>query len=251
MRWFDEHLRQEGVDVRTVSEEYGGVAIFGPRARDLLADLTPTDVSNQALPFMSVAQMDVHFAPAIVGRLSVTGELGYEIYTPTPHLFSLLERILEVASDLKGRLVGIYAINSLRLEKGYGIWSREFSRDYTAKMSGLDRFVDFKRSDFIGHEAVLRERDQTPKRRLVTLAVTSDDADASGYEPIWSGDHMVGFATSGGYGHCAGASLAMGYVDSSITAAERDLSITILGERRACRILAQPLIDPAGERLRR
>lgn len=251
MRWFDEHLRQDGVDVRNASEEFGGIAIFGPRARDVLSDLTTTDVSNQAFPFMSVKRMDVHFAPAIVGRLSVTGELGYEIYTSAQHLASLLDRIMDVAASVKGRLVGIYAINSLRLEKGYGIWSREFSRDYTAKMSGLDRFVDFERGGFIGYEAALRERDQLPARRLVTISVASDDADAAGYEPIWSGDRLVGFATSGGYGHCAGASLAMGYVDSAITAQDSDLSITILGERRACRVLARASIDPMGERLRK
>lgn len=251
MRWFDEHLRQDGVDVRNISEDYGGVAIFGPRARDLLAKLTSSDVSNAAFPFMSVTQIDIGFAPAIVARLSVTGELGYEIYTPTLHLASLLDRILDAAIDVKGRLVGVYAINSLRLEKGYGIWSREFSRDYTARMSGLDRFVDFERGGFIGYEAARRERDQVTARRLVTIAVTSDDADAAGFEPIWSGDRLVGYATSGGYGHCAGMSLAMGYVDSSITADDRDLHITILGERRRCVILSQPPIDPAGERLRR
>jgi dimethylglycine dehydrogenase len=199
---------------------------------------------------MSVRQTELAFAPSIVARLSVTGELGYEIYTPSAYLQSLLTAVLEHSEGLNVRHVGIYALNSLRLEKSFGIWSREFSRDYTPRMAGLDRFIAYERADFIGRDAALRERDSRPARRLVTVSVDSTDADAVGYEPILSGDRLVGFVTSGGYGHCARRSLAMGYIDSEMPAAEDGLTVTIVGEPRKCHILTESAVDPSGSRMR-
>jgi dimethylglycine dehydrogenase len=199
---------------------------------------------------MCLTQMDLALAPALVARLSVTGELGYEIYVPTPYLPALLDALMQASPGLGVRHVGMYALNSLRLEKGFGIWSREFSPDYTSRMAGLERFIAYDRPEFIGRDAALRDRDSIPERRLVTLAVDSTDADAAGYEPICLGDDMVGFVTSGGYGHCAGTSLAMGYLASSVPDDQDGLSVTIVGERRPCQILRQPLIDPTGARMR-
>jgi dimethylglycine dehydrogenase len=144
----------------------------------------------------------------------------------------------------------MYALNSLRLEKGFGIWSREFSRDYTPRMSGLDRFIAYDKRNFIGRDSALEDRDTVPDKRLVTLTVDSPDADPAGYEPIWLDTQIVGFVTSGGYGHCAGMSLAMGYLASRVGHEEQRLSISILGERRACRVLAEPPVDPKGSRMR-
>lgn len=250
MRWLASQITQAGVEVRNVSDQYGGFALFGPLARRLLSRVVTGDVSNEAFPFMTVQARDAGYAPALLARLSVTGELGYEIYVPSAHMNALLATILEAADGMDARLVGLYALNSLRLEKGFGIWSREFSRDFTPHEAGLTRFLDYAREGFVGREAALRDRDSTPRRRLVTLSVDSLDADASGYEPITIGKELVGFVTSGGYGHCAGASLAMGYVDSAVTAGTGGISVTILGEARSCRILEQPLIDPSGSRLR-
>ena len=199
---------------------------------------------------MSVAQMDLAFAPAHVARLSVTGELGYEIYTPAMHLPSLLDAMMGEQDGLDARHIGIYAIKSLRLEKSFGIWSREYSRDYTPRMARLERFIDYNRPGFIGRDAALRDRDAVPARRLVTLSIDTHDADASGYEPIYLGGRMVGYVTSGDYGHCAQASLAMGYIDSAVADDERGLTVAVLGEARACRILTQPAIDPSGARMR-
>jgi dimethylglycine dehydrogenase len=249
LRWFSEHLVQAGVELRNASDEYGGIALCGPQSRDLLTRLT-AGVSNAALPFMAVRETDVGFSPSIVARLSVTGELGYEIYVPAAHLNALLAAVFEAAQGLDVAHVGLYALNSLRLEKGFGIWSREFSRDYTPKEARLGRFLDYDRTGFIGREAALRDRGSAPRRRLVTLRVVAADADAAGYEPILRGDQLVGFVTSGGYGHCARESLAMGYVDSEVKSDTADLTVTICGESRNCQILEQALIDPAGARLR-
>jgi len=250
MRWFTEHLQGEGVDVRNITDSCGGLALIGPRSRALLSHLAGADLGNAVLPFMALSRMDLGFAPAWVARLSVSGELGYEIHVDTPYLSALYAAVARVSGEFGALNIGMYALNSLRLEKCFGIWSREYSRDYTARMSGLDRFVDYGKADFIGREAALDDRARTPGQRLVTLAVEATDADASGYEPIWSGPKRVGFVTSGGYGHCAELSLAMGYVQASVTDEQEDLSVTILGERRKCRILQCAAVDPDGARMR-
>lgn len=250
MRWFSQHLAGEGVEIGNVSDEYGGIALFGPRSRELLGRVAGTDASNEWLPFMTVRKVDLAFAPALVARLSVTGELGYEVYVPALHLSALLNRLLDASQGLGARLVGMYALNSLRLEKSFGIWSREFSRDYTPRMAGLGRFVAYDRPDFIGRSAALHDRSAIPPHRLVALAVDATEADAAGYEPINLGDNTVGFITSGGYGHCARTSLAMGYLASVVPDEEDGLTVTVLGEKRPCKVLKQAVIDPAGTRMR-
>jgi dimethylglycine dehydrogenase len=249
MRWFASYLAREGVHIHNVSDHFGGLALIGPQSRELLARIAAAKLPNEVLPFMGVASMDLGFAPSIVGRLSVTGELGYEIYVPTVYLPALLETVIARSEGLSARYIGMHALNSLRLEKGFGIWSREFSRDYTPRMSGLDRFVEYGKPDFIGRDAALRDRESPPSRKLVTLAIDANDADAAGYEPIHLGDRVIGFVTSGGYGHCSETSLAMGYVDTE-SLASNGLSVSILGQSRPCRILSVPLVDPAGARMR-
>ena len=194
--------------------------------------------------------MEVACAPAIVGRLSVSGELGYEIYVPACHLRPLYSQITGAMDGLGARHFGVYALLSLRLEKSFGIWSREFSRDYTPTMCGMSRFVSYEKPRFIGRDAALRDRDAPPSRRLVTLSVDATDADASGFEPIWLGDRLIGHTTSGGYGHCVGQSLAMGYVDTQLCDASARLEVTVVGQRRPARILSESPYDPAGARMR-
>ncbi|MCY1531940.1 Dimethylglycine oxidase [compost metagenome] len=117
-------------------------------------------------------------------------------------------------------------------------------------MSGLDHFVDFSKPDFIGRDAVLRARETPPSRRLVTLVVDALDVDASGFEPIWIGDQLVGYTTSGGYGHTVGKSIAMGYVDTDRIDVSGQYHVDVLGERRAARVVLEPLYDPTGARMR-
>jgi dimethylglycine dehydrogenase len=248
MRWFATHAGTEA-RIDNLSDAYGGVAMFGPRSRGILERLTGEDVSNAGFPFMSVRRMDIALAPAIVGRLSVSGELGFEIYVPSAHV-SALCRALERASAGEARWIGMYALNSLRLEKGFGIWSREFSPDHTPRMCGLDRFVDYGKPDFIGRAAALEDRERAPERILLTLAIDADRADPAGYEPIFRGGEYVGYTTSGGYGHCAGTSLAMGYVSAAAAAAGGEFAVTLLGESRPARPLSQAAVDPAGARMR-
>jgi dimethylglycine dehydrogenase len=250
LRWFREHLPASGTSLRNLSDEWGGIAIFGPRSRELLARVTREDVSAAAFPFMTARFMDVGLAPALVARISFTGELGYEIHAPQVYLPAIYDRLMAEAPGLGIIDAGMYALLSLRIEKGFGIWSREFSRDYTPLESGLSRFVATDKPGFIGREAALRERDAAPGRRLVLLEVDALDAEANYLEPIWSGEARVGFVTSAAYGHTCGRSFAMGYVASHASAAGTSLEVTIVGERRVCRVLGEAAVDPSGSRMR-
>ena len=251
MRWFADQLWPGEVAVRDISDEYAGWALSGPRSRELLASLTGADLSNEAFRFMSCREMDVGPVVARVGRLSVAGELGYELNVPVVEHRALYETLLEAGRPFGLAQIGFNAINSLRMEKSFGIWSREFTQGFTPGMCGLDRFIAFDKGEFIGREAALRERDgDTARQKLVTLEVESVDADASGFEPVWQGERRIGFVTSGAYGHTVGKSLAMAYVDRDLAAVGTELAVHIVGDLRPCRVIAPSPHDPEGRRLR-
>ena len=254
MRWFSENLPSSGVTLRNMTDAWHGIGVAGPASRLLLERLTGEDVSGGALKFMEVRAMDVGFAPATVARLSFTGELGFEIYVPAQYAQPLYRALMRAGQRDGLQDFGLYALLSMRLEKGYGIWSREFTPDYTPSMCGHDRFIDYAKEGFIGRDAALRDRDAPPARTLTLMRIDTDDVDAAGYEPIYAGDRYdrydryAGFTTSGGYGHHVGASLAMGYVDRA--ALDADAEAIVLGERRRVHFLDEPPYDPAGARMR-
>jgi dimethylglycine dehydrogenase len=250
-RWFDDHLDQ-GVAVRDISGAICGMSLSGPKSRQVLATLTHEDVSNEALPFMGCATLDVGLIRARVGRLSVAGELGYEINCSAAEHIALREMLLEAGAGHGIREYGFYAMNSLRLEKSFGIWSREFTQRYTAGMTGMDRWIAWDKGDFIGREAALAERhnDSAPQR-LVTVEIDADNADASGYEPVWKDGQRVGFITSGGYGHTIGNSLAMALIAPEHCNVDTEFTAHIVGVECGARIIASSPYDPKGARMRR
>ena len=254
LRWFDQHVdpaRDGDIAVRDISDSIVGFSLSGPRARDLLASLTHQDVGNQALPFMACRRLDVGLVRARVGRLSVTGELGYEINCHAAEHIALREILLAAGAEHGLREYGYYALNSLRLEKSFGIWSREFTQGYTPGMTGLDRWIDFTKGDFIGRQAALKETESnSAPQRLVTLEVDAVDAEASGYEPVWRNGERVGFVTSGGYGHTIGKSLAMALVEPDLSEPGTELSTHIVGVERPARVIAPAPHDPERKRLR-
>ncbi len=251
MRWFDRHKPDTGVAIRDVSDTIPGLAVTGPRAREFLQQTTPADISNAALPFMSCAEIDIGHSRVKVARLSVMGELGYEINVASAEHRQLYLSLLGAGRDHGLVQIGFNALNSLRMEKSYGIWSREFTCAYTPAMSGLDRFVAFDKPEFVGRDAVLAERDRgRPKKRLATLAVEAVDADAAGFEPIYVRDRLVGHVTSGAYGHVSGLSLALGYIESGAIDDAAPFSVDVVGKRRPARIIAPSPVDPSGSRMR-
>lgn len=250
-RWFDSHLPPAGVAYRNASDAHHGLAIAGPRSRTLLQRLTRDDVSAGAFGFLDIRRMVVGGVPAIVARLSFTGELGYEIHCAPQHQLALFEAVERAGADLGLTLFGGRALLSLRLEKSWGVWSLDYRPDFTAAESGLDAFIRFdKPADFIGKEAALAERARGPAKRLVTLVVDADGVDVTRDEPIWQDGACVGYVTSGGYAHVAQQSVAMGYVPAERASPDAEFGIEILGDVRRARIQPRPLYDPAGSRMR-
>ncbi len=250
MRWFESHLKPD-VTVTDISDSVTGFAVVGPNARKVLEKLTHLDLSNAAFPFMTCGTVDIGLIRAKVARLSVTGELGYEINCAGVEHATLRRILLEAGGDLGLREIGYSAVNALRLEKSFGIWSREFTQGYTPGMTGLDRFIDFEKPDFIGRKAALAERNTgSAKRVLATIEVDSADADASGYEPIYRGEKLVGYVTSGGYGHTLGKSLAMALLDRAAASEGTELTVYIVGAARSARVLRSSPYDPSGARMR-
>jgi dimethylglycine dehydrogenase len=253
MRWFEQHLPGDGsVRVRRLGLGLVGLSIAGPRSRELLGRLTDEDVSDGALRFLDHRRVDVANTPAIINRVTYTGDLGYEIWVAPEYLRRLYLAILDEGRDFRLVHFGMRSLLSLRLEKNFPTWYRELRPIYGPFEAALERFVDLSKSDFIGRDAALREKETGGKLRRVSFVVDATDADVVGDEPIWHSGKVIGWVTSGGYGHYVERSLAQGYVPRSLAAdtAPGAFEIEILGERRAATIAPEPLFDPQGRRMR-
>jgi dimethylglycine dehydrogenase len=248
MRWFEQNLPPTGVTLKNISKQRIGFQIAGPRAQELLSRVTRADVSTAAFPFLSVGEMDIGQCQAIVQRVSYSGDRGYEIYVPWHNQVALYNILTEAGADLGLRPFGMRAMMSLRLDKSFGSWMREFKPDYTPMETGLDRFIDYKKStDFIGRQAALAEREKGVERKLCTFVVEARDADVDAYEPIWYDGKVVGFVTSGGYSHTTQKSIAYGFLPLELASEDRSVEIEILGEMIPAKLYNEPLFDPLNE----
>ena len=250
LRWFESHLPATGVAIRSLRDDLLGFAIAGPASRELLGRIASADVSAAGFPFLAFHSIDVGMSRAWVGRISFTGELGFEIWVPAEAQCALYDRLRRAGTDLGLRHFGARALNSLRLEKSFGNWAREYRPIYTPAEAGLNRFVDVGKQDFIGRAAVIVDRERAPGRRLVTLVVDAGDADAMGDEPVWHQSKVVGWVTSGGFGHCVNRSIALAYIPAALAEHTDGFEVEILGERRRAQRVAHALYDPSGQRMR-
>jgi dimethylglycine dehydrogenase len=250
LRWFEANL-DAGVQVENLSDRLTGFQIAGPHARDLLARVTRSDVGPKAFRFMDVKHLTVGMAECLIQRVSYTGDLGYEIYCDPMSQRALWEALSEAGRDLGLRPFGMRAMMSLRLDKFFGSWMREFSPDYTAAETGLDRFIDWKKeSEFIGRPVAEAERATPPARALVPLIVEARDADVVAYEPIWLDGRVRGFCSSGGYAHWSDRSLALGFLPRDRADPGTRVEIEILGEMCPAIVAEGPLFDANGARMR-
>ncbi len=245
-RWFEQNA-MEGVRVENISDARSGFQIAGPNARELLSRVTRSDVSADAFKFMDVKRLTVGMANCIVQRVSYTADLGYEIFTDHMSVRHLWDTLNAAGADLGLRPFGMRAMMSLRLDKWFGSWGREFSPDYTPAETGLDRFIRWnKEADWIGKAAATAEKASGPKRKLVSFIVDAKDADVVAWEPIWLDGAVVGFCTSGGYSHTTGKSVAMGFLPADKVADGLACEIEILGERRPATVHLAPIWDDGG-----
>jgi dimethylglycine dehydrogenase len=250
MRWFERHMPASGVSVRPCAMEYVGLSIAGPNSRALLQSLVRDDLSTAAFPFMSFRRMEIGMVPGYVGRVSFTGDLGYEIWVTTDYQRALYDTLVKAGREYGLKLFGGRALNAMRVEKSFGSWAREYRPIYGPFEAGLDRFVDFKKSHFIGRSAAAEEKESGGALRLVTFKVDATDADAIGDEPIWHDGKAVGWVTSGAFGHRVNHSLALGYVPAALAKADGGFEIEIIGERHKAHPLAGAAFDPAGALMR-
>ena len=248
-RWFESHLPASGVRYENVSGRLHGIGISGPQSRILLERITRDDVSADAFKFRDIRETFVGDVPAILARISFSGELGYEIYVAPAHQLKLAEAIEEAGADLGLRWYGARALMSLRLEKGWGAWTLDYRPDFTAAESGLDAFIHWDK-DFVGKEAALVEKSSGPRQRLVTMVVESDDIDVSNDEAILADGEAIGYVSSGGYAHHAGRSVALGYVPTARAAPGTRVEVEIMGESYPAEIQREALYDANGGRMR-
>ncbi len=252
LRWFSEYLDPE-LDVHVIpqSSTMLGLAVAGPKSRELMQKVSPYDFSNDYFRFMEMKQVSVGLVECLVGRVSYTGDLGYEIWMEAENQRSVFQTLMQEGESLGIGLFGLRALNSLRLEKNFGSWAREFRPIYGPMEAGLNPFVAYdKEADFIGKEIARKEKEEGGNLRLRTFVVDGKDADVIGDEPIWHEGEVKGWVTSGGFAHGSGVSMAMGYVPREIADQTSGWEIEILNERCSCKLQPKPLFDPEAKIMR-
>ena len=253
MRWFEQHLPKDGsVSIHRYDMGLVGLSIAGPKSREVLQQLVDEDVSNAAFRFMDHRSMDVAHCPALINRVTYTGDLGYEIWVAPDYQRRLYQEIMR-AGEAHGIVnFGMRALLCMRLEKNFPTWFRELRPIYGGFEAGMDRFIDLGKNDFIGREAAMEEKRTGGKLRRVSFIVDAADADVLGDEPIWAKGKVVGWVTSGGFAHYVDRSMAQGYVPVELAGdtSPGAFEIEIIGDNRKATIITEPPFDPEGKRMR-
>ncbi len=248
-QWHDlELLRKalpEGLELNDHTREFATMIVTGPKSRDLMAEVSDADLT---LRWLSLQAANVRGRPAALARVSYAGELGWEIHCANEYHAAIYGALI----DGGAKPFGMWALNSLRLEKGYRAWKGDLSTDYSVLEGGLDRFVKLdKPQDFPGKAAIMNERQQGVKKRFVTLLVDAGAADAPYMSTLWAGGEVVGETTSGGWGYRVNASIALGMLRTDLTQPGTEIEVEIYGERRRAVVQEdRPLWDPENARLR-
>ncbi len=251
-RFFKQVPLPEGTEMESLSAAFCGFNVAGPKSREMLQRLSDTSLATADFPFMCSQWIDLAGVSCLALRGSFTGDLGWELHCAVEDQARLYSALLEAGRELGVGPVGSRALMSLRIEKGYGSWGREYSPEYWPQEVGLDRLVKLDK-DFLNKGAVEKTLASPARERLVILAleeadVTASNADASGGEPIFKDGKGIGRVTSGAYGYSVGMSLALGYVKGAVPGDA--VEVMVLGRPHRARILTEPPFDPTGARLR-
>ena len=242
-------LGDEQVEIKNITDDYGVLVVTGPKSRLVLDSLTDSDLTNASFRWLTGQRIVMAGLPVRALRVSYVGELGWELHVQMCHLGTLYDAVWGAGEGHGIADFGVYAMNSMRIEKAYRGMGAELTNEITLIEADMERFVNAD-GDFIGKQATQNSKQQGPRIQLVYLTVDAKDADAHGNEPIFANGEKVGVSTSGGYGYTVGKSIAFAYVEPGFAAAGTELEIDILGNRCACRVEAAPLWDPKNERLR-
>ena len=239
------------VVLRPITQKYGVLVLAGPRARDVLAQLTDTDLSNEAFPWLSGKPISVGTSSAHALRVNFVGELGWELHHPIEMQTAIFDHLMEAGAEFGIKPFGIRAMDAMRLEKSYRLIPRELSIEYSAYESALDRFVHPNKGEFLGRDGLAEWQQRGFSWRFATLEVHGvTDADARGNEAIYKDGELVGRATSGGYGWRLGKSLALAMVRPDLGDIGTELEISILGTAHKATVIPESPFDTENERLR-
>jgi dimethylglycine dehydrogenase len=243
--------RDGSVDLQKITTQAGVLVLAGPKSRDVLQSLTDTDLSNAAFPWLTGKAINVGIAQATCLRVNFVGELGYELHHPIEMQTTIFDLLMQAGAAHGIRPYGIKAMLALALEKSYRLMGRELSIEYAALESGLDRFVQLNKGDFIGRDGLVRWRERGFANAFVTIEVHDvTDCDARGSEPIRKGGKLVGRCTQGGFGWRTGKSLALGMIAPDLSAPGTELDVVILGKEHRATVIGESPFDPANARLR-
>jgi 4-methylaminobutanoate oxidase (formaldehyde-forming) len=250
--WIRRHAPDDGsVEVRDITSARACLALWGPRARDILASVSRDDVSDAAFPYLTAREITVGNVPLLALRVTYVGELGWELYPPAEYGRALW-RTLWAAGQPHGLVAGGYrAIDALRLEKGYRVWSTDITPDETPFEAGLGFCVKLDKPDFIGRSALLAAREAgPPPKRLRCLVLDDPRSVCLGNEPVRFEGQVVGRVTTGGYGFAVERSIAYAYLPAAQTDVGTSLEVDVFGTWVGATVSREPLYDPAGERIR-
>lgn len=240
----------EQVTIDNVTEERGVLVVAGPKSRELLLTQTDTPLDSADFPWLTGREIEVAGKLVRALRVNYVGELGWELHTPMADMQALYDSLWQAGQELGVRNFGLYAVNSLRMEKAYRGWGSELSNEVTMLDADMERFVNVGKTDFIGKQATLEQAERGLSWKLVYFEIDAGDSDVRGGEPVFAGDHCIGVTTSGGYGHCVQKSLGFAYVDIAYSDVGTCFDIDLLGERRCAQVLAEPAYDPANKKLK-
>ena len=243
-------LDNEQVKIDNVTDERGVLVLAGPRSRDLLEKLTDDSLRNDAFRWLTGKEIEIAGIQLRALRVNYVGELGWELHPPMDRLEELYDAVWYAGREYNIANFGLYAVNSLRIEKGYRGWGAELTNEVTMLDADMERFVKMDKEDFVGREATLQQQNTERKLQLIYFSVDADDADVRGNEPIFVADVCVGVTTSGGYGYAIEQSLGFGYVPPALSTPGTQIEIGLLGQRREAVVLAEPAYDPGNKRLR-
>ncbi len=238
------------VTLKNITLDHGTLVVCGPRSRDLLSKITDADLSNDGFPWLTSQRITVAGIPLLALRVNFVGELGWELHHQIDQQVQLFDAIVKTGETFGLKHFGMYAMESMRIEKSYRMWGTDLTREYSILEAGLSRFVRFKKDVFVGRDALVNQKDTGVPQEFVTLEIDATDGDAMGSEPIFRKGTMIGRATSGCFGHSVGKSLALAYVQTGNGDIGTELEIEILGERRLAYVIPESPCDPENEKLR-
>ena len=251
MDWLARHLRPgEQAGLRSLADTHTTLVLAGPKARDVLQAVSRADWSATAFPVLSARQACIGAAPAVVLSVSFSGELAYELHIPNGHLCAAYLALREAGKRHAMRLFGSRAIESMRLEKGHLHWKAELLSEFDPLETGLARFVDLEKGDFVGKAALAARTDQDRRKRLAMLEIDSTDAPAHAGAAVLAQGRAIGAVTSGAWGHRVNKNLAYAFIEPEFSALGCDLRLDLLGDLVAARVVAAVSYDPERRRMR-